>query len=535
MRLRQYQQDALDSLEGYLDMRDGNPLLELPTGAGKSVIQAEIVKRAVTRKERVLCLAHVKELLEQNYEAFCRLCPSLAPLAGLYSAGLGKRQAGNKIVFAGIQSVYKRAKQLGRRDTIIIDECHLVPKKGNGMYRQFLDEAQTAGVRVIGLTATPYRTSSGFLTAGEGKIFDCVAYSVDINRLLQERWLSPLTSVQSDTGYDVGQVRSSGGEFVQKALAEAIEAQKEITARAVEEIRKTAEAQDRKSCLLFCASVAQAEQVYSQLADVVGLEKCHLITGATDSDQRAKAVQKFKAGLIRYMVNVGVFTTGFDAPQVDLIGVLRPTKSPGLWVQICGRGLRKAPGKTNCLVLDFGGNVARHGPINKIQPTLVVPSNRKGVAPTRICGTCRFEFLLAQTVCPNCGAEHPRITKTETVSSHGPIIAEGEEELTEKWCDVSKVVYKRHQKQGKPDSMKVEYFSGMVGVACEYVCLDHPGYASYKARHWVDERLPEGEFAPDTVDQLLQMAEKLLQPVQVLVSLTGAFPRVLEAKWSLTS
>ena len=264
--LRPYQTAAIEAILAYWQSGGGNPLVDLATGTGKSLVIAKLTQDllAAYPTMRVLCLVHVRELVAQNMAALLRVWPD-AP-AGIYSAGLGRRDAHHRITFASIQSVYRRAKTLGARDLILIDESHLVPSAGNGMYRKLLDDmrAQTPDLRVAGFTATPYRLDTGRLDDGADRLFDRTVYSYGIGEGIRDGFLSPLISKASATEVDVSNVARRGGEFVAGELETATD---RITAEAVAEmVRFGAE---RKSWLVFCSGVKNAERTRDILRGMI--------------------------------------------------------------------------------------------------------------------------------------------------------------------------------------------------------------------------------------------------------------------------
>jgi len=260
--LRYYQEEALKAVFDYWEQGGGNPLVEMATGTGKSVVIAKLVNICLELYPtmRILMLTHVKELVEQNFKALIKLWPQ-APV-GIYSAGLNKRDLYSAIVSASIQSVIRKLRALGRWDLIIIDEAHLVSSKNDGMYRRLLNWLLQIypDARVAGFTATPYRLDSGRLDEGEGRLFDKIVYSYDIVRGIEDGWLSPLKSRASMSEIDVAGVEKRGGEFVLSSLEMASD---RITAAAVSEMMTLGA--DRKSWLIFCAGVNHSLHVRDAL------------------------------------------------------------------------------------------------------------------------------------------------------------------------------------------------------------------------------------------------------------------------------
>jgi DNA repair protein RadD len=254
MQLREYQTEAVNAIYGYFLEKEGHPLIVMPTASGKSVVLAAFIKETLKHwpDQRILLLTHVKELIQQNYlELVGRW--DLAP-AGVYSAGLKRRDSGAQILFAGIQSVHNKADEIGACDLILIDEAHLCPRSSDTMYRRFIDEMTTLNdqVKIIGFTATHYRLDSGLLTEGENRVFTDVAYEVSVKRLIDEKWLAPLITKAPSTGLDVSGVHTRGGEFIPGELAAAVD-KEEVNGAAVREIVNYG--RDRKSWLIFCTGV----------------------------------------------------------------------------------------------------------------------------------------------------------------------------------------------------------------------------------------------------------------------------------------
>jgi DNA repair protein RadD len=535
LTLYPHQQECVDATFKYLrEHRDANPLLVVPTGAGKSLIAAHIIRHAVHARPstRVVVSADRKELVEQNYAEFIGYAPELARAAGIVHADLGRREYTKPIVFAGIQTAYRNADRLGVRHLFIPDEAHTISRKQDSMYGQALSTLRTAnaGMRVIGLTATPYRLDTGLLTEGDDALFTSVAYEADMISLFNAGILCPLINPPRDISYDVSGVERRGGEFVPSSLAKAVEEQRAVTLAALDDACDVA--RDRRSWLVFCASVAQAEDV-GEILRQRG-KRVAVVTGQTKRKDREAAVSDFRSRRIDVLVNVGVYTTGFNAKNVDCIICLRSTESPGLVVQMLGRGLRLHPDKENTLVLDYARLIETHGPINAIRPP-----RRRGVgggeAPRKTCPACYYADVPASSLsCEMCGHEFPPPDKTKKMTTRASVQPVIDADAGEGLFHVDFVTYSRHSKTGKPDSVRVEYYSGMKKIACEWVCLDHGGDVQKYARSWVKRRL-KGLSVDDvpneytmTTDELLDVVHRgwLLEPTKIKVDDDGKFSRV---------
>jgi len=290
MKLRGYQQAAVNAVYKHLRSRDDNPVAVLPTGAGKSLVLAQIASDAVSRwGGRVLILAHVRELLEQNADKIRKLCQDIP--VGLYSAGLKKRDTTTPILVAGIQSIYKRACDLDPFDLIIVDEAHLISKKGDGMYRQILADSKVINpqVRVIGLTATPFRLDSGMICS-PGHFLNHVCYEIGIKELIRDGYLCPLISKAGVNRSDFGDLKVRAGEFVADEVEARVSDSELVSAACSEIVELTA---DRKAILIFAASVAHGQQVVDTIRNEHNIE-CGFITGDTSTEERDRLLTRFR-------------------------------------------------------------------------------------------------------------------------------------------------------------------------------------------------------------------------------------------------
>lgn len=523
MELRPYQIESVNAVYQYFGEKHGNPLIVLPTGTGKSVVIADFVKGAVEAypRCRILMMTHVKELIEQNYEKLISMWP-FAP-AGIVSAGLKRRDYYSQIVFGGVQSMHRHARKIGHVDLIVVDEAHMIPRNSDTMYGKFIAEMKAINplVKVVGFTATAYRLDSGMLHEGDDAIFTDIAYEANVADMIEQGYLAEVTSKATTTGLDVTGVKKQGGEFKAGELERAVDTD-DLNDRITDEI--IAKGQDRGSWLIFCAGVDHAEHVAAMLTNK-GVE-CGVVTGDTPPLERATILHRFKTGSLRAVANVNVLTTGFDAPGTDLIALVRPTESAGLYVQMVGRGTRIAEGKDNCLVLDFAGNVRRHGPIDQIK--VKAPGQGDGEAPVKECPKC-FELLYtAIRVCPQCGHEFPEPEpELSATAANDAVLSKHIEDTV---MDVVDVHYIRHEKPGAPPSLRVDYIC-KIGRVSEWVCLEHQGYPRDKAiKWWIGRTLGAGMAAaavPSTVDGALQFVDALPKPQAVRTRPDGKYIRVV--------
>jgi DNA repair protein RadD len=525
INLRPYQKEAIDSTFRYFADNDGNPLIVLPTGTGKSVVIAEFCRQTLKDwpDTKILVVTHVRELIKQNHDELKTLWPE-AP-AGINSAGLKKRDYDPSIVFCGIQSVHKKASNFVKVDLVLIDEVHLVPRKTNTMYQRFLSNLKIMNphMRVIGLTATPYRLDSGLLHTGKEALFDAVSYEAELKDMVDQGYLTRLMSKQPKTRLDVSSVSIRGGEFVAGELERAVD-RTDVNESVVREI--VVLGAERKSWLIFCAGVKHATHI-AEIVRRYGVS-CETIFGDTPSAERDRIVRDFKAGKIRALASMGVLTTGFNAPIVDLLAILRPTESTGLYIQIMGRGMRNSPGKEDCLVLDFAGNIARHGPVDRVNPKKPRQSDGEGVAPTKTCPKCQSIVFAGTSECPDCGYKWPptpiAIDQTATTLPVMSMNAPSE------WFKVNSVSYRLHKKAGSPDSMRVEYRCG-IALHSEWVCFDHKGYPHDKALRWWQRRMTGPGILPKSTADAIEKSESLRKPTEIKVRKNGKYTEIVEFRF----
>ncbi|MFB9134353.1 DEAD/DEAH box helicase [Vibrio olivae] len=355
--LRPYQADSVKAVLHYFRQHSTPAVIVLPTGAGKSLVIAELARLA---KGRVLVLAHVKELVEQNHAKY----EGYGQQGGIFSAGLGRKETEQQVVFASVQSVVRNLNAFKNQfSLLVIDECHRVPDDKGSSYQKVISHLRelNPGIKVLGLTATPYRLGMGWIyqyhTRGQvrsedARFFrDCI-FELPIRYLLDEGFLTPAKILDTPVlSYDFSQLTPSHtGRYKESELDMVIDQAKRATPQIIDQVVEMAE--KRQGVMVFAATVRHAQEIHQRLP----AGQAELVIGDTPTLERDAIIQRFKNRETKYLVNVSVLTTGFDAPHVDLIAILRPTESISLYQQIVGRGLRLSEGKTDCLVLDYAGN-----------------------------------------------------------------------------------------------------------------------------------------------------------------------------------
>lgn len=402
--LRPYQHEAVDATLSHFRRSDASAVLVLPTGAGKSLVIAELGRLA---RGPVLVVTHVQELVEQNAAKYAAL--GLQP--GIFSAGLKRRDTGQQVTFASIQSLSANLELFkGEFSLLIIDECHRVSDQDDSQYQKLISHLQqmNPGLKLLGLTATPYRLGygwiyryhyRGFVRAAEPRIFSHCIYELPISTLIRQGFLTQPSSINAATAYyDFSSLQpDSAGRYNEREVNQLLDRYPRVTEAICEQLVELAAA--RRGVMIFAASVRHAREISGYLP----AGQAALVTGETDSQTRAELIEQFKAQRLKFLVNVSVLTTGFDAPQVDLIAILRPTQSVSLFQQMAGRGLRLFPGKEDCLIIDYAANG-----IDLYYPEVGSPKPASDTEPV-------------QVFCPDCGHANifwGRLSPDGTVSEH---------------------------------------------------------------------------------------------------------------------
>jgi DNA repair protein RadD len=537
MVARPYQTEAIASLFNFFNTVtdvERNPLVAIPGGGGKAYIICEFMRQVLQQwpGQRIMQLVHVKELVAQNATTLERIWPN-APY-GIHSASLKKRQTQPPIIFGGTASVfkYKDIADFGHRDLLIIDEAHLLSNDDDSMLHKIIAGLRKINpkLRVIGFTATPYRMGQGLLTDDGGLftdiVFDITHYQA-FNRMIAEGYLCPLISKRTINKIDLtGVGLDSNGDYKQSEVEAVLDTRDTLYKILKEAVEYGA---NRKSWLVFTSGIKNAETVCQMLAafGVVAV----VVHSKISADARDTAISDFKTGKVRAMVGNNVFTTGFDHPPVDLIVMLRPTTSVGLWIQTLSRGTRVYKDKKNCLCLDFAQNTARLGPMN--DPVIPRPKNSKGtqgVVPAKICDQCGCYNHTNATVCCNCGWEFPKNQNLTPSADTLELLRVDGPQLT--MCAVTRVIYTRYQgRSGKPPVLKVTYICGNESYD-QVVCLEHPAPVIHAAHAWWKNAMGTDK-APPTVDEALRWTSRLKVPKTIFVDLRGkdGYPTILKVNY----
>lgn len=568
--LRPYQQEAVDNTLNFFRKKRDPAVIVLPTGAGKSLVIAELAKIA---RGRVLVLAHVKELVEQNYEKYI----SYGLKAGIYSAGLDRKDTSEKVIFGSIQSVARANDNFfDDFNIVIIDECHRVSDEGGTQYATVLQKLKekNEGLCILGLTATPYRLGLGWIYEynhqGELKttkecFFKRCVFELPLDYMIKNKFLT--TPVKIDipvTCYDFSELTESGKMYSTDQVEELLKQQKRLTPLIIKNIINITESYNRQGVMIFCSTVKHAKEILSYLPK----GQAKIVIGDTEDTERDHIINEFKEKKFKYLVNVSVLTTGFDAPHVDVIAILRPTESVSLYQQIIGRGLRLDKNKKDCFILDYTGmghdiynpEISDKKP-NKESVPVIVPCpkcgfnndfwglvNHDGFMTEHYGRKCRGAVHDAYTleitpcgyrfrfkICSFCGEEND-ITARECSSCHATLI-DADSKL--KQAKLSKNAHVL-----KPDSIEILERSDKNGnqfLEVKYYDYD----AKYLSEiHYLNNetarkkfninflrshmRRPELEFTPVNPQEVIHYQALLRHPSFVIARKQGKFWRITE-------
>ncbi|MCH7679811.1 DEAD/DEAH box helicase [candidate division KSB1 bacterium] len=317
MELRPYQQECLDSIKDHFRVSTEPVVISISTGGGKTIIFSTLIKSIFEKVNtyRILLVAHRKQLLTQAEDKLVKVSPNLWNRIGIYSAGLNRRDTNKEITIAGVQSIYKKMFNFKKPiDLIIVDEAHNIGADQDTMYQELFNDARTANknVRILGVTATPYRMKGGSIY-GEGQMFKKCVFKIGIDELIEQGYLCSVTSKHGKASSDFSNVKLTGGDFNAKEV-DLILNDRLLVEKTVKEIMELAKS--REKILIFCCSIDHAELVMFELENY---SRCAITHSKLSKHTREFEENEFTNGDTRFMVNIGVLTEGWDCPAVDCI------------------------------------------------------------------------------------------------------------------------------------------------------------------------------------------------------------------------
>lgn len=395
--LRPYQEDCCRALMTDIT-NHGNPILQLPTGSGKSILVADITRRCKERwgAIKILVLTHRAKLVEQDAEKF----EKLGIPANVYCAGLKRKEVGQFTV-GTILSVSKHAELFADTDLVIVDELQYISNEEEGSYRKFL--SQLGNAKVVGLSATPYRLKGG-ACYGPNRLFNRIAYKIGFGDLVRQGYLTPPINYDANAEDDLKDVRITAGDYNKDDLNKHFN--KIVSACCADLVKRM---KDRHYVLVFACSIVHAEAIVECLKNMG--EKAVVYHSELSLAEDKAVIKQFQEKQFKYLVSIDKLGVGFDAPFVDGLGLMRPTMSRALAIQQLGRGSRLYDGKENFLVADYAGNIRRHNlldpdaydvPIEQIKKVKRTNTD----APSKVCPNCQAICATRTTTC-QCGYKFP--------------------------------------------------------------------------------------------------------------------------------
>lgn len=477
VQLRPYQQRVVDSIRRALNAGMKTPCASVATGGGKTWILTTMAQTFTQKIKRCLTLTHVKELVGQLSAAASHIGLD----HGVYAASLDRRDTKHMYLIAQIQSVHKRMFDLGAFDVVFVDECHLISDEDSSMYQRALDTLRSMNpdVRVVGLSATPFRMKEG-LVYGPGKMFEACVEHVTMRELIETGYLTPLIGKNADRKFDASALHMRGGDFIAGELEDFMADQIKVS-QAVGEL--VTQCSDRKRALVFSSGNKHSRMIVDELTKLG--QAAALVNGEMGITERDTVISASRSGAVKYLVNCAVLTTGYDDPAIDCVAILRPTRSPGLLLQMAGRGLRLSPGKASCLILDYGGCLSHFGPLDMIENSVRATGSAKepGACPTKTCPECSRVIHAARMTC-DCGYVWTKKLNHDEKAS--------EQAVMSGMCEraVQRVSYSVQPTKvpGCPTTLRVTYWGSLVDMICsEFLSVDqnaHP-YARRKALQWL--------------------------------------------------
>ncbi|MFG6500186.1 helicase-related protein [Sulfitobacter sp. 1A15106] len=543
VQFRQHQMEAPQALMDYWRKGGGNPVIDIATGGGKSILIAEAVRQIlnVAPHSRIGIITISKELVTQNEDACKLVCPRMP--TGVVMAGLNRKEYKSQVIIGSVQTLYRALGKTGGFHAILVDECHLVPlfpafdqeagerKPDTTMFGKLLAENAkiVPNFRIAGFTATPWRESNMPIFGWERGRFSEVIYRMGIGEAIEKGYLvPPVTRVMENQINTAGlKVSSATGDFIEKQLA-AVANDDKINIPAV---RDTIEAlETRNSAVVFCASIDHATRVRDIFRDAG--TPAEVVHGQLKKAEREKIINDFRAGKFRVLVNCQVLLIGFDHKALDLITVLRPTRSSSAWLQLVGRGLRVSPttDKLDCLVLDYTENSEHFGPIDLIEapkpPKPKLP-REDDIGNLRDCPECMALVSISSRVCPGCGYEFPVTEKGLQIADEASqAVLLSTQSLPDRKFKVTSWMSSRQQKMGKPPYLRVDHFDGYKTRCSEFILLEHGGAPRSRATRWWAEHGGLNP-APETVDEALQRWSEVKPPSAVVLRKDGKWDRVV--------
>lgn len=529
LRLRPYQIRALESSMAALLVDKINPLVVSATGTGKSIMIASLIHELLLSypKLRILCLAHRRELIEQNHSKLCSLSQISS---GIYCAGLHRYDVDHPVIFASPQSLRRKESLLFPRHLILIDEPHLIPTSPNSCYRRVLDKFKEnyPSQRTIGYTATPYRLRDGVIHSQANSIFDRIVFEYGILEGIKDGYLCPLTNRVSLDSVSMKGVKIVNGDY---SLSESDRIIQGILTKILPEILSIG--RTRSSWMVFLPQLKSCDML-SSLLNEHSINNC-IISSSTSMIDRDNYINEFKNGKIRVILNVNCLTTGFDAPNVDMIVMLRPTRSKVLYAQILGRGLRLHPNKSDCLVLDYTDNIRCFGAVDKLEWTTKKKTVKRTVPPpVKICinNKCSYAMNPSLKVCPICFTDQPIDLKIDKeFNDHSSVLSTDQNFVKPRGYKVLKLYVNSHKSLKGARVLKLSFeLESRLKPFTTFISFYKRNESQFgKYSRFVWRSLKGGRPIPLTTIEAINRLKELQQPKEIKVIKRGNYDQLFNA------
>ncbi len=440
MRLHPFQSEAIEALWSGI-ARNDRQLCVLPTGSGKGEILRVLLERSTVPS---LLLLNREKLVTQFAARLAHLNP------GVYCSSYGAKRV-SRITIASVQSIH--AQRIEGLRFIIVDEAHNL---NEGTYATFLANNPA---KLIGFTATPYNERG--LIYGEGKPFSRVAFTRNMRHMIDEGFIVAPVSKCPPEAIRTDGFRMRGGDYVIEDIDRACKDGGKIRRQVADALPRLA---SRRKCVWICVSIEHAEMVAAEIGNYETVSIIHSKHG-----ENAANMDAFERGPVRHMVSIAMVSEGYDFPAIDAIVLMRPTRSPRLYVQAVGRGLRCAPDKRDCLVLDYGEVIKHLGPV--WSPRVVNGPVKKGetlVIGFRVCPECFTMFTADKCECGYEVPERELAKNLRAQAADADLMAAAPEVL-----DVTDISFAQHKSKAGNECIRVSYYTGFATSVSEYFS-NHP-------------------------------------------------------------
>lgn len=493
IKLRDYQIDAINSIKSAISKKS-RALVVAPTGAGKTAVFVKLCDWASGKKPdiKILVLVNRIALVEQTEEKFKKEGQSV----GVFCGTIGRRELDKTVTVAMIQSIDKI--DLHRINLVILDEVHNVTKSQR--YLKFLDKIDHDGLKIVAFTATPF--NKGGLIYGKDKMFLEVDFRIKMKTLIDLGYLVKPSLKKPDDQFDISSLRVRMGEYVQEDVDKITIDEKKALAQVKDALPRLS---NSSKVIWQCASIKHADLIHGILSK---FEQSSIVHSGMSMNDRNENLKMFMSSDIRHLVFVTIVAEGFDYPPIDAVVLIRPIKSPNLYVQCVGRALRISEGKTGCLVLDYGKVVESLGPVDSpiVNDKMKLNEEGKREAPVKACPKCAEYIPISSKECPVCGYVFPIESKTyikpeigKSIISYDPIY---------KWENVDCISFRKYISRAGNHCLAIDFQKMFLGFN-QNILTEFFSWSSVFSKQKAERRLwTMGIFIED-MDDLDNVVEKL--------------------------